>query len=56
MEEIKMKKRNSKQIAHAGATLITGMAFLPFVPINRRSRWSNIKTTSKSKRGMYTKI
>ena len=40
-----MKKRSPKQITQAGTTLITGMIFLPFIPLNKRSRW----TTSKSK-------
>lgn len=54
-----MKKRSAKQIAHAGTTLIAGMVFLPFIPLNKKSRWSNAssqKTTSKLKRSRDTKI
>lgn len=41
----RMKKRTSKQITHAGMTLATGMVFLPFIPLNKKSRW----TTSNNK-------
>ena len=54
-----MKKRTPKQITRAGMTLATGMAFLPFIPLNKKSRWSNAssqKTTSKLKISKDTKI
>lgn len=41
----RMKKRTSQQISDnrttkAGMTLNTGMIFLPFIPLNKKSRWS----------------
>lgn len=51
-----MKKRTPRQIAHAGATLVTGMAFLPFIPLNKKSRWTSVKTTSKLNKSNDTKI
>ena len=54
-----MKKRTTRQITHAGMTLATGMVFLPFIPLNKKSRWSNrssVKVTSKIKLGKDTKI
>ena len=37
-------------------TLATEMVFLPFIPLNEKSRWSSQKTTSKLKRSWDTKI
>ena len=51
-----MKKRSPKQIAHAGATLATGMILLPFIPLNKKSRWTVGNTTSKNKISRYTKV
>jgi len=51
-----MKKRSPKQITHASMTLATGIVFLPFIPLNKKSRWSNKNITSKNKLGVHTKI
>ena len=51
-----LAKRSPKQIARAGATLVTGMTFLPFIPLNKKSRWTVAKTTSKLKKLKDTKI
>jgi len=35
-----MKKRSPKQITKVGMTLATGIVFLPFIPFNKKSRWT----------------
>jgi hypothetical protein len=44
-----MKKRTPKQITQAGATLVTGMMFLPFISLNKKSRWTTSKIKSKER-------
>jgi len=47
--------RTPKQTTRAGMTLATGMVFLPFIPLNKKSRWIVKKITSKyTKRDSYT--
>ena len=51
-----MRKRSPKQITKAGMTLATGMVFLPFIPLNKKSRWTSGTTSKIDKRGRDTKV
>jgi hypothetical protein len=53
---MKLKKRNPKQIAQAGITLGFGMALLPLIPLNKKSRFTSGSITSKVKKEKRAKI